>query len=54
MPITIVAKDPAVLAKISGWNWTAGLRPAPTAPEWRMDTFRNRFLTAFGSTPTSR
>jgi hypothetical protein len=54
VPITIVAKDPAVLAKISSWNWTDGLRPAATAPEWRMDTFRDRFLTAFGSTPASR
>ena len=28
--------------------------PGPTAPVWRMDAFRDRFLTAFGSTPTSR
>jgi hypothetical protein len=54
VPITILAKDPSVLDKISSWNWTNGLRPDPKAPEWRMDTFRNRFMTAFGSTPTSR
>jgi hypothetical protein len=54
VPITIVAKDPAVLDKISSWNWTDGLRPAPGAPVWRMDTFRNRFMTAYGSTPTTR
>lgn len=54
VPITIVAKDPAVLDKISGWNWTPGLRPAAAAPVWRMDTFRDKFMTAYGSTPVSR
>jgi len=48
VPITIVAKDPKVLDRISSWNWTPGLRPAPTAPVARMDTFRNRFMTTFG------
>jgi hypothetical protein len=48
VPVTIVARDPAVLAQGSTWGWSKGLRPAPTAPEWRMDAFRNRFLTAFG------
>ena len=52
VPITIVAKDPAVLDQISSWGWTDGLKPAPTAPVWRMSDFRDRFLTAFGSTPT--
>lgn len=47
VPITIVAKDPAVLAKISGWGWQDGLRPGPNAPVWRMDTFRDKFVTAF-------
>jgi hypothetical protein len=49
VPITIVAKDPAVLAKISSWHWQSGLLPSPNAPVWRMDTFRDKFLTAFGS-----
>jgi hypothetical protein len=49
VPITIVAKDPKVLDKISSWDWQSGLRPGPDAPVWRMDTFRNKFLTAFGS-----
>ena len=48
VPVTIVAHDPAVLDRIAGWGWTDGLRPAPQAPVWRMDTFRDRFLTAFG------
>jgi hypothetical protein len=49
VPITIVAKDPKVLNRISSWNWTAGLRPTPNAPVARLDTFRNQFMTTFGS-----
>ncbi|MFF4696158.1 sulfatase [Streptomyces chattanoogensis] len=48
VPVTLVAHDPAVLKRISGWRWTPGLRPGPKAPVWRMDTFRNHFLTAYG------
>jgi hypothetical protein len=48
VPITIVAHDRSVLDRISGWGWTDGLRPAQKAPVWRMDKFRDRFLTAFG------
>jgi hypothetical protein len=48
VPITIVAQDPAVLDRISGWGWTAGLKPDPKAPVWPMSAFRDRFLTAFG------
>jgi len=47
VPITIVAKDPAVLDRIAGWNWNDGIRPHPDAPVWRMDAFRDKFLTAF-------
>ena len=53
VPITIVAHDPAVLDRISGWGWQDGLKPGPKAPVWRMDTFRDRFLTAYGPKPTS-
>jgi hypothetical protein len=49
VPITIVAHDPAVLDRISGWGWQDGLRPGPGAPVWRMGSFRDRFLSAFGS-----
>ena len=52
VPITIVARDPAVLDKISGWGWQDGLRPGRDTPVWRMNTFRDRFLTAFGSRPS--
>jgi hypothetical protein len=49
VPITIVAKDPAVLDRISGWGWVDGLNPGPQAPVWPMNDFRDRFLTAFGT-----
>ncbi|GAA4657841.1 sulfatase [Amycolatopsis dongchuanensis] len=48
VPITIVAKDPAVLNRISDWGWQPGLRPDRTAPVWPMSAFRDRFLSAFG------
>ncbi|MGC9538444.1 CDP-alcohol phosphatidyltransferase [Streptomyces sp. UG1] len=51
VPISIVAKDPKVLDKIADWNWTDGLQPASEAPVWKMSSFRDRFLTAYGSTP---
>ncbi|MFY1669718.1 sulfatase-like hydrolase/transferase [Plantactinospora sp. WMMB334] len=53
VPITLVARDPAVLDRISGWRWQEGLRPGPRAPVWRMDAFRDRFLHAFGPTAAS-
>jgi hypothetical protein len=51
VPVSIVAKDPKVLEKIAGWGWSDGLRPAHTAPVWKMSAFRDRFLTAYGSVP---
>jgi hypothetical protein len=48
VPITIVAKDKAVIDRISGWNWQDGLRPGKDTPVWPMSSFRDRFLTAFG------
>jgi hypothetical protein len=48
VPITIVARDKTVLNRIAGWGWQSGLKPGPDAPVWRMDAFRDRFLTAFG------
>ncbi len=49
VPITIVAKDPTVLNKISSWGWTSGLLPKANAPVWRMDQFRNKFLNTFSN-----
>ncbi|MCC9705258.1 sulfatase [Streptomyces sp. MNU76] len=48
VPVSVVAKDPVVLEKISDWGWTDGLKPADATPTWRMDKFRDRFMTAFG------
>jgi phosphatidylglycerophosphate synthase len=50
VPVSVIAHDPAVLDRISGWGWTSGLRPSEDAPVWPMDEFRDRFLTAYGRT----
>ena len=47
VPISIVARDPSVIERIAPWGWQEGLQPDPQAPVWRMDAFRDRFLTAF-------
>jgi phosphatidylglycerophosphate synthase len=48
VPITIIARDPQVMDRISSWGWQDGMLPDPHAPVWPMSSFRNRFLTAFG------
>ncbi|MEU4620991.1 sulfatase-like hydrolase/transferase [Actinoplanes sp. NPDC023801] len=53
VPITIVAKDPAVLDRINTWNWTDGLKPATDAPVWPMNAFRDRFFAAYGPNGTN-
>jgi len=47
VPITIIAHDPSVMDRIALWHWQDGTRPHPDAPIWRMDAFRDRFLSAF-------
>jgi hypothetical protein len=47
VPITILTRDRAVLDRIAPWGWQPGLKPSPEAPVWRMDEFRDRFLTAY-------
>jgi hypothetical protein len=54
VPVSVIARDPAVVRRIAGWGWQPGLRPAPDAPVWRMDAFRNRFLRAFDAGPAAR
>jgi phosphatidylglycerophosphate synthase len=49
VPISVIAHDPAVLDQIAGWGWEDGLRPSPQAPVWPMDSFRDRFLSAFSA-----
>jgi len=48
VPISVIAHDPKVMDQIAGWGWQDGMLPSPHAPVWPMDSFRNRFLTAFG------
>ncbi|WP_378227072.1 CDP-alcohol phosphatidyltransferase family protein [Angustibacter luteus] len=47
VPVSIIARDPAVLDRVASWGWQPGLRPSPSAPVWPMDTFRDRFLSAY-------
>jgi phosphatidylglycerophosphate synthase len=51
VPISVIARDPKVMDQIAGWGWQDGMLPSPDAPVWPMAVFRDRFLTAFGSTP---
>jgi hypothetical protein len=51
VPVTIVARDPAVLARIDSWGWQPGMRPGPGAPVTAMSEFRDRFIHAFSGAP---
>ncbi len=53
VPISLIAHDPKVMHRIAGWSWQDGMSPSPKAPVWPMAAFRDRFLTAFGSSPAS-
>ena len=47
VPISIVARDPAVFRQIASGHWQDGLLPGHSAPLEPMDAFRNQFLGAF-------
>ncbi len=47
VPITIVAKDPAVTERMSSWKWDDGIKPGGSAPVSRMSDFRDQFLSTF-------
>jgi hypothetical protein len=49
VPVSVIAKDRAVLDRTSGWGWQTGLRPGSDAPVWPMEAFRDRFFAAFRS-----
>ncbi|WP_173923830.1 sulfatase [Agromyces sp. Marseille-P2726] len=51
VPISIIAKDPAVFERIEGWKWQEGMLPSAEAPNWPMSAFRDRFLEAFSADP---
>src|SRR3546814_245077 len=44
VPVSVIARDPRVAARIAGWEWQPGLQPAPDATRSRMDAFRDRLL----------
>jgi hypothetical protein len=52
VPISVIARDPKVMRRIAGWGWQDGMLPSPQAPVWPMASFRDRFLSAFGSSPS--
>jgi len=39
--------SPEQIAAIEHWRWTPGLIPAGDLPVWRMDHFRDQFITAY-------
>ncbi|MGM1064396.1 sulfatase [Saccharothrix sp. Mg75] len=47
VPVTVVTRDAALMARTDAWGWTDGLEPAPDAPVRPMEAFRDQFLTAF-------
>ncbi|MGY1770947.1 CDP-alcohol phosphatidyltransferase family protein [Blastococcus sp. SYSU D00813] len=54
VPVSLVASDPAVLDRVTSWEWQDGLVPGPAAPLWPMDAFRDRFLDAFTAAPAAQ
>lgn len=47
--VHLVARDPAVLEAVAGWEWTPGMLPADGAPVWRMDAVRDRVIETFSA-----
>jgi phosphatidylglycerophosphate synthase len=47
VPVTILSRDPAVIDRVSGWDWQPGLRPLPDAPVWGMHSVRDQIFAAF-------
>lgn len=45
--VHLVARDPAVLEAVAGWEWSPGMLPGEGAPVWRMDEVRDRILETF-------
>jgi phosphatidylglycerophosphate synthase len=54
VPVSIIARDPSVLKRISGWGWQSGLLPSPRTPVLPSSAFRDRFLVAYGPQPANR
>ena len=52
VPVSVLARDPAVLRRIADWGWAPGLRPDQDGPVRPMEWFRDSFLAAYGPTPS--
>ncbi len=53
VPVTLIARDPAVLERASRWCWNDGLWPGAAAPVWPMEALRDRFLSSFSAPAAS-
>ena len=51
VPVSVLARDPAVLRRIADWGWAPGLRPDEDGPVRPMESFRDSFLAAYGPAP---
>lgn len=50
VPVHVIGPA-AAIARLDGWGWTPGLRPAAESAAWPMADFRDRFLAAFADAP---
>jgi hypothetical protein len=46
VPVHVIG-PPELVARIEHWGFTPGMTPAPDAPVWPMNAFRDRFLASF-------
>jgi hypothetical protein len=53
VPISIISSDQAVMDRVASWGWQDGLHPTPEATVWPMNSFRDRFLAAYGPSPSA-
>jgi hypothetical protein len=45
--VHVIARDPAVMQAMDDWRWSHGMLPQDSAPVWRMDALRDRFIETF-------
>ena len=50
VPVHVIG-DAATIAALDGWGWADGMVADAVSPVWRMDMFRDRFLSAFSGSP---
>lgn len=50
VPVHVIG-PPEAVARFEAFDWTPGLIPAPDAPVWGMESFRDRFLEAYEACP---